>query len=57
MAQRDTDDLTVFFSLCGSLLVRASCKHIGEIDSETLFVDLNSTDRFTDFNKINLLIV
>jgi len=31
-AQKDTDDLTVFFALLGSAGVKTSCKHVGEID-------------------------
>jgi len=31
-AQKDTDDLTVFFTLLGSASVKSACKHVGEID-------------------------
>jgi len=35
-AQKDTDDLTVFFVLLGSACVKATHKHVGEISSWTL---------------------
>jgi len=31
-AQKDIDDLTVFFALLGSANIKASKKHVGEID-------------------------
>jgi len=55
-AQKDTNDLTIFFALLGSSLIKAACKRVDEITYRQPFSDFDwsRNQRKSEFRNLKL---